>query len=576
MMIRTHITSLTRPVLAAGATALLWAASVPAQQIDMNAWKQSNEYRAMHLQRELAADMPQSQSLVLGSHNSYNSNAYTPGYVLFQHSYTLSQQLDLGLRSLDLDVHALPFSPTELFVTHATCLGAGSLASDLTLPEVFAELRGWLDNNPNEVIILCIEPHFPMEYPSTQHGRFLSACEAYFGSTSGNDRIIRPSEIAEYEWSTEFPENDEQWQRELMKFSDMSLNDLRAIGRVMFINIGGASNPCDGDEHYWPNQDDVNNVIFGNAPSFSWLGKRNWDFIEAKRFVEEPNLGYWSGTQSLGARVRSGEFIGGGSSDRFRDRSLFTFLYNNTSEGQLSEYGSEPPSTVREAIRAGMDVIRFDPVGRSAASSSGIIEFPADEQMRATIWSWDYRNLPPIDGVPRAGMAVIDGDTARIRAESPSASMRYAVQTSWGEWRLSDERGSFADATAPGTNGLSFRVPGNGFEMQNLFGEMVRAGVTRVWINYHDLDGDGAWTASTQERENWHPDSVRASAVPILISNQSELVFSQNPAVTPPQTFGLVFSVYPGAYVPTSQPIRLRNAGTIVPWAPDVPTVIGR
>lgn len=47
---------------------------------------------------------------------------------------------------------------------------------------------------------------------------------------------------------------------------------------------------------------------------------------------------------------------------------------------------------------------------------------------------------------------------------------------------------------------MNFRAPGNGFEMQNLFGAMVRAGITKVWVNYHDLNWDGAWQQRTQRR----------------------------------------------------------------------------
>lgn len=560
MNTRTYQAPLTRNLLSIVAATVLAAAGADAQQIDMNAWKQSNEYRAMKLQRELSADMPQSQSLVLGSHNSYNSSAYSPPYILYQHSYTLAQQLDLGLRSLDLDVHAFPLNPSELFVTHSTCSGVGSSpVHDLTLAEVLVEIKFWLDNNPDEVLVLCVEPHFWGEYPSVQHARFLTYCEAFLGSNSGNDRLIRPSEIPESELFTSYA----SWQRRLIEFSDMSLNELREHGRVMFVNIGGAGEGCDDDAHYWPHDTAINNVIFGNAPSFSWCSKPNWNFIEAKRFVEDPTLGYW-GSASLGATVRNCA----------TKRSPYTFLYNNTSESQLDDYGSEPPSVMREAIRAGVDSIRFDPVGKSVASAGHVIDFPADEQMRATIWSWDYRYVAPADGVARAGMAVIDGDTARIRWEAPTADMRYAIQDADGRWGISAERGTFSAAPAAFPDGWNFRAPGNGFEMQNLFGAMVRAGITKVWINYHDLDANGAWTASTQKRLFTAPDiTAQISPVPILISTQADLLLAQSPIIVPPRPTGLVFSVYPASYAGA---VILSNPGTIVPWAPGTVVEIGR
>ncbi|MBY0262575.1 MAG: hypothetical protein K2Q20_09540, partial [Phycisphaerales bacterium] len=158
-------TNLTRALLASLAATALIAGRAGGNPIDVNAWKLSNEYRAMKLQRELAADMPQDQALQLGSHNSYNSSAYGAGYPLPQHSYTLSQQLDLGLRALDLDIHVVPVAPGDLQVTHATCGGFQWVPGDLTLALALQEIRGWLDANPDEVIVLNFEQHFPMTYP---------------------------------------------------------------------------------------------------------------------------------------------------------------------------------------------------------------------------------------------------------------------------------------------------------------------------------------------------------------------------------------------------------------------------
>lgn len=61
--------------------------------------------------------------------------------------------------------------------------------------------------------------------------------------------------------------------------------------------------------------------------------------------------------------------------------------------------------------------------------------------------------------------------------------------------------------------------------------------------------------------------------MPVLISNETALALSQNPALYPPRPTGMVFSVYPAAY---PGPIVLSNPGTIVPWAPGIPTEIGR
>lgn len=574
MNIRTHNTALNRTLLAVAAASALATGSVHAQQIDVNAWKQSNEYRAMKLQRELSKDMRQDQSLLLSSHNSFNSSAYGPSiYPFNQHSYTLSQQLDLGLRSLDIDVHHLPGYPNELFVTHALCSGGGYTPGEMTLGDALGEIYSWLAANPDEVVILNIEQHFPQLYPTTQHSRMQAYFElAFGGGLPLGDILIRPSEL-EPLTEVDLDDNGSDWTQRIGRFVSLSLSDLRARGRVLVVNIGGAQAPCNQPGHYWPDYP-AQNFMFGDAPDLGWCGSRNWDFIRAADFANDPTLRYW-GSNAIGRQHRdcdedltnSNQFI-----------SNYSFFYNNTSTGEYQDYGSESPQVTREAVRAGMDVIRFDPVGKSLARAGYVIEFPADEQMRSTIWSWDHRYLPPNDGQSRAAMAVIEGDTARIRWENPNADMRYATQTWVGEWSISDAHGSFFAAPAEepeSTTSRNFRAPGNGFEMQNLFGHMVRTGITKVWINYQDLNGSGTWAARTQNRKfGTYVSAPITSPVPALVTSRASVDLA---LTLPSSVHGNVMCAYPGPYIasPTS-PIRLNQPMTIVPAAHGLPVAIGR
>lgn len=599
-------THLTRSTLAIAAAAASLAALRPAsaQLVDINAWRQSNEYRAMAMQRELAADMPQNQSLMLGSHNSFNSSGYPAGYPIPQHSYTITEQLDLGLRQIDLDIHQIAGYPNNLFVSHAVCSGIGWVAGDMDLLTALFEIRLWLDANPSEVIFIHTEQHFFSPDPSSFHAIALQMFEIVFGTLSGNDRLIRPSEFA----------NNASTQLALLP--RMTLNQLRSYGRVLVTNVGGANSPC--DDHYihdYPSQ----NVIFANSPGTvacspepSAGERRFWYFVKARQFAHNPGTDdlnendipdlveinlwraqplqhphspdvndnnvidfyeqqYWD-IQCIGARASECSILS----------NFYSFLYNNTSCGEYQYYGSENPQVTREAVRAGMDVIRFDPLGTSAAACGINHSQPADEHMRATIWSWDYRYLPPVDGMPRVAIAVIEGDTARIRWEFPGSSMRYALLDSLGEWAISSTAGDFAQAPPETSGALNFRVPGNGFEMQNLFGAMVRAGVTKVWINYHDLNADGAWTATTQPRSFYYTINntdylaprAATSAVPALVSNSAQIA-GVLALPTPPT--GLVMGAYPGLFPATpSAPIRLNRPMTIVPAAHGAPAAIGR
>jgi len=267
--------AIARTIIAVGAAAATLG-SANAQQVNIPAWRMGSEHRAMKLQRELAADMRQDQSLILGSHNSYNSSAYGLAvYPNSQHSYTLFEQLDLGLRSLDLDVHATTAYPNELYLSHALCSGAGVQASQQTLYDGLAEIRSWLNNNPDEVIFLNIEQHFPMTYPSAYHTRMKDWIEKFLGGADaewGPDVLIRPSEID----PTDNFDVYGQWESRADYVNLMSLSELRALGRVLIMNIGGVSNPC--NQHYYVDYP-FQNFMLGDLPGIDWCGTDNWTYV---------------------------------------------------------------------------------------------------------------------------------------------------------------------------------------------------------------------------------------------------------------------------------------------------------
>ncbi len=75
--------------------------------LDMILFRGTWQSRALALQRKFNEQIPLGQGLIIGTHNSFNNSA--DGYVLPQHSYSISDQLDFGVRKLDLDCHASPY-----------------------------------------------------------------------------------------------------------------------------------------------------------------------------------------------------------------------------------------------------------------------------------------------------------------------------------------------------------------------------------------------------------------------------------------------------------------------------------
>ncbi|WHI49830.1 hypothetical protein P3339_15310 [Microbulbifer sp. MLAF003] len=110
-----------------------------------------------------------SENNILGTHNTYNSEVYRAcnfsvgcRYLDPQQEYSIKDQLRMGARFIELDVHwtakmeSLFSYPKRLLLCHGLC----SL-NDKYATEGFNEVRAWLEDSANqdEVIILYIEDH---------------------------------------------------------------------------------------------------------------------------------------------------------------------------------------------------------------------------------------------------------------------------------------------------------------------------------------------------------------------------------------------------------------------------------
>lgn len=144
---------------------MIVTASATADTVDNfnNSWTG----RALDLQRALDNYAPMSDNNILGSHNSYNSEVYTScnfwdgcRYLDPQQKYSIKDQLRMGARFIELDVHwtikmeSLFSYPKRLLLCHGFCSWNDKYAT-----EGFDEVASWLNDNSNadEVLILYIE-----------------------------------------------------------------------------------------------------------------------------------------------------------------------------------------------------------------------------------------------------------------------------------------------------------------------------------------------------------------------------------------------------------------------------------
>ena len=123
---------------------------------------------ALDDQYYLGSALPLRDAQWVGTHNSFNSVAEMGPTLSAQDSnqkITLEDQLDSGVRSLELDVHLFPSAsgggPAPV-VCHAAELHAGCSA-EKPLPVVLDEVGRWLARHPRVVVLLYLEDHLDTE-----------------------------------------------------------------------------------------------------------------------------------------------------------------------------------------------------------------------------------------------------------------------------------------------------------------------------------------------------------------------------------------------------------------------------
>ena len=132
----------------------LLIAAVPANAAD----SRRQTLRQLDLQYELAGDVPMRNAPWVFTHNSYNSPAEM-GVALSpqdrNQNITVVDQLDEGVRSLELDVHLFLGRPV---LCHSTGPHLGC-STEKTFRQVLTQIRGWMDRNPRQVLLLYLEGH---------------------------------------------------------------------------------------------------------------------------------------------------------------------------------------------------------------------------------------------------------------------------------------------------------------------------------------------------------------------------------------------------------------------------------
>ena len=130
--------------------------------------------KALSHQRALDMNSPLADNNILGSHNTYNSEVYTDAtrYLDPQQKHSIYDQLRIGARFVELDAHWTAHTHgwpwewgTDLLLCHSGIgaelgdLHVGCSLTDRFVKDGVQEVSNWLNENPQEVIILYFEDH---------------------------------------------------------------------------------------------------------------------------------------------------------------------------------------------------------------------------------------------------------------------------------------------------------------------------------------------------------------------------------------------------------------------------------
>jgi hypothetical protein len=135
-----------------------------ASQNDIKNYQQSWLYQALILQNTIDQYTPLVHATFIGTHNSFNAKAYQIPllrYIDPNQIVSITDQLQMGMRTIEFDAHWYinRHMKYDVLLCHGFNNHLGCSPFDRPIADGLAEVRDWLLQHPNEIILLYIEKH---------------------------------------------------------------------------------------------------------------------------------------------------------------------------------------------------------------------------------------------------------------------------------------------------------------------------------------------------------------------------------------------------------------------------------
>jgi hypothetical protein len=352
--------------------------------------------------------VPLVQAQWLGTHNSFNSvnNEPTASHTDSNQQLSLSQQLAIDMRSLELDLHYIPSLAANGSKAVVVCHGQGpdqqnfGCTNEPTFANVLPEIATWLDAHPNQVLLLYLEDELgdPAGYAEA-----VNVLNSVLGSM-----IYRPSASQmTSKGCANLP-------------LGTSRDAIRAAGAQVVL-VGNCRSGWASDVFSW----DANHVESGSTPQYKPYSACDATY---SRSVYDTKL------------VRY-----------YEDSTFVSSAVDPTQSPSQAQAKMLSPDRVANMTRCGVNLFGFDQI------------LPDDGRIDASIWSWAKGQ--PDSGRGRCAVQRSDGRWLT----RPCGTRRAAACRTASGWTLTSRPVSFSAAdSACRRQGASFDLPRTGYENSQL------------------------------------------------------------------------------------------------------------
>lgn len=396
-------------------------------QAARDAYLASWVHRTAQFQYALGDPLPLRDAQWLGTHNSFNSlsSSFSLSHADSNQQLSLTQQLDIDVRSLELDLHYIP-QLLGLLGTRAVtvCHGQGPEVNDLgcttepTFAQVLPEVASWLNapGHGNEVVLLYLEDNLKN---AAAYASAVATLEQVLRRADGSSLIYKPNPAQKAaNGCTPLP-------------LGTSRDDVRATGARVVL-VGSCAPGWSADVFDW-------------SPAHVESGSTS-----AYRPYPECDATY-------GPSVYANQLV-----RYYEDSTLVSTLLDPQRPPVDPE--SLTPEKVAAMTDCGVNLFGFDQL------------LPEDGRIQSTLWSW-----APDEPVAGAGSCTRQGPDGRWHAAGCS-ELRPAACRSGDTWSVTAPVPAAAAPGACTAIGGTFAVPRSGEQNARL--RAVASLVGGAWVNY--------------------------------------------------------------------------------------------